>query len=145
METNRGRAVGDESDDGADRPEDQPTTENGAPRYPASRLRPRIESVAPEEVAPAPPLRDTTGRGTAFDPVLGVDVASDLGPEPARRSYGFGPGPVGQGPLNSMFGPRTFGGGKVQVWGCSPGCLVVSLLVSLFLTLFLNGFLSLLF
>ena len=37
-----------------------------------------------------------------------------------------------------MFKPRTFRGGRVQVYGCSPGCLVVSLALSLFLTLVIN-------
>lgn len=38
----------------------------------------------------------------------------------------------------SLFGPRKYGGGRVQVYGCSPGCLLVSLLLSLFLTLVVN-------
>ena len=46
---------------------------------------------------------------------------------------GYG-GPVSGDP----FGPRTFAGGRVRVYGCSPGCLLTSLLVSLFLTLLLN-------
>jgi hypothetical protein len=37
-----------------------------------------------------------------------------------------------------MFGPKTCRGGRVRVYGCSPGCLVVSLLVSLGLTILLN-------
>jgi hypothetical protein len=37
-----------------------------------------------------------------------------------------------------LFGPRDVAGGRVQVWGCSPGCLLVSLLVSIVLTLLLN-------
>src|SRR5215208_5998553 len=39
----------------------------------------------------------------------------------------------------SMFGPRTFGNGRVQVWGCSPGCLITSLIASVVLTLLLNA------
>lgn len=38
-----------------------------------------------------------------------------------------------------MFKPREYRGGRVKVYGCSPGCLVVSLAVSLVLTLALNG------
>jgi hypothetical protein len=34
--------------------------------------------------------------------------------------------------------PKRYRGGRVQVYGCSPGCLVVSLLLSLFLTLLVN-------
>ena len=41
-------------------------------------------------------------------------------------------------PSPSPFGPRSFGGGRVQVFGCSPGCLVMSLVVSVVLTLLLN-------
>ena len=41
-----------------------------------------------------------------------------------------------------LFGPRSFRGGRVQVYGCSPGCIilscVVSLVVSVLLTLLLN-------
>jgi hypothetical protein len=37
-----------------------------------------------------------------------------------------------------MFRPRTFRGGRVRVYGCSPGCLLVSLAVSLFLTIVIN-------
>ena len=38
-----------------------------------------------------------------------------------------------------MFEPKEFKGGRVKVYGCSPGCLVVSLLLSLLLTLAING------
>ena len=54
--------------------------------------------------------------------------------DPTRRSSPFGPGGIGP-----MFGPRSFGGGRIQVWGCSPGCLVVSLIASVVLTLLLNA------
>jgi hypothetical protein len=37
-----------------------------------------------------------------------------------------------------LFGPRDVAGGRVQVYGCSPGCLLVSLLVSIILTVLLN-------
>lgn len=40
--------------------------------------------------------------------------------------------------MRSLFGPRSAGGGRVQVWGCSPGCLLASLLVSIVLTVLLN-------
>jgi hypothetical protein len=38
-----------------------------------------------------------------------------------------------------MFKPREYRDGKVRVYGCSPGCLLVSLALSIFLTLALNG------
>jgi hypothetical protein len=37
------------------------------------------------------------------------------------------------------FAPRQSRGGRVQVYGCSPGCLAVSLGISLLLTLAVNG------
>lgn len=37
-----------------------------------------------------------------------------------------------------MFSPREYKGGRVKVYGCSPGCLLVSLLVSVGLTILLN-------
>ena len=41
--------------------------------------------------------------------------------------------------LGPMFGPRSFGNGRIQVWGCSPGCLIASLVASVVLTLLLNA------
>jgi hypothetical protein len=38
-----------------------------------------------------------------------------------------------------LFAPREYKGGRVKVYGCSPGCLAVSLGISLFLTLAVNG------
>ncbi len=37
-----------------------------------------------------------------------------------------------------LFGPARFGGGRVQVYGCSPGCLAASLIVSVILTILVN-------
>lgn len=37
-----------------------------------------------------------------------------------------------------MFSGRPFGGGRVRVYGCSPGCLLMSLLASIVLTIVLN-------
>jgi hypothetical protein len=37
-----------------------------------------------------------------------------------------------------MFRPRQYRGGRVQVYGCSPGCLLVSIALSVFLTVVLN-------
>jgi hypothetical protein len=35
-------------------------------------------------------------------------------------------------------GRRRLGGGRVQIFGCAPGCLVTSLLLSLALTIIVN-------
>ena len=43
-----------------------------------------------------------------------------------------------------MFRPRPTRFGRVQVYGCSPGCLLASLVVSILLTLAVNGCLRLL-
>jgi hypothetical protein len=37
-----------------------------------------------------------------------------------------------------MLRPRQSRGGRVQVYGCSPGCLAISIGISLFLTIVLN-------
>jgi hypothetical protein len=43
-----------------------------------------------------------------------------------------------------VFRPQRVGrNGRLQVYGCSPGCLLVSLVLSVFLTLALNGCLRL--
>lgn len=36
------------------------------------------------------------------------------------------------------FRPKMLGDGRVRVYGCSPGCLLVSLAVSVLLTVLLN-------
>ena len=38
-----------------------------------------------------------------------------------------------------MFKQRQYEDGRVRVYGCSPGCLLLSLAVSLVLTLLVNG------
>lgn len=43
-----------------------------------------------------------------------------------------------------MFKPRRYRDGRVEVYGCSPGCLLVSLALSVFLTLAVNGCIRLL-
>lgn len=45
--------------------------------------------------------------------------------------------------MKALFGSRSFRDGKVQVYGCSPGCLLLSLLVSVILTIILNVLLNL--
>ena len=55
-------------------------------------------------------------------------------PQPPMAPSSFGR--AGLGPL---FGPRSAGNGRIQVWGCSPGCLVASLVGSVVLTLLLNA------
>ena len=39
---------------------------------------------------------------------------------------------------NKLFGPRSYRDGQVKVFGCSPGCLLVSVAVSVALTIFVN-------
>lgn len=44
-----------------------------------------------------------------------------------------------------FFGPRNMAGGRVQVYGCSPGCILLMILVSLVLTVLLNLLLNVIF
>ncbi len=48
-----------------------------------------------------------------------------------------------QGHVLPVFKPKEYKGGRVKVYGCSPGCLLVSIGLSVFLTLALNGCLHL--
>jgi hypothetical protein len=43
----------------------------------------------------------------------------------------------------SVYRGGGYAGGRVRVYGCSPGCLLVSLLLSVILTLLLNLFIRL--
>lgn len=110
-----------------------------APAVPAAAVPPEVVVVQPEA---------TVGPG------LSRSDPGDLGDGPAaapRPDFGsggsgrrpFGSGSFGSGAAGSWFGPRTVGG--VQLWGCSPGCLIVSLVGSVILTLLLNGMLGLFF
>ena len=45
---------------------------------------------------------------------------------------------MSRNPLRTLFGPRSFGDGRVQVFGCAPGCLIASLFTSIVLTVLLN-------
>jgi hypothetical protein len=51
------------------------------------------------------------------------------------RSVDIGPPLMGS---NDLFNSRRSRDGRVRVYGCSPGCLLVSIVVSLALTIFLN-------
>ena len=42
----------------------------------------------------------------------------------------------------ALFGPIKLPGGRGEVYGCSPGCLLLSLAVSVILTILLNLILS---
>lgn len=37
-----------------------------------------------------------------------------------------------------LFGGRSYRGGRLRVYGCAPGCLVVSIVVSVLLTILVN-------
>lgn len=134
--------------DGPGRPEETPSAGEAAGsasssgpgrRFGAARLRPRIEvSRNPTPRRPATTLPSATvTRREPDGPAL--DDGGDL--LPAGDEGGFGRGqefPSGQGlPLGGE--PREFAGGRVRVYGCSPGCLALSLAVSLILSLLLSG------
>ena len=105
--------------------------------------------------------------GVAFDPILRVvSTAGDGGSERGKKAAeatavvndvavavrdrdgrlrhgGAGLGPILMG-RNDLFGSRPAGNGRVKVYGCSPGCLLISIAVSIALTIFLNVLIRLL-
>ena len=89
-------------------------------RYGATRVFPRIEVGRPREAQEESLTPENAGSAPG-DPSMGWEMA--------------GQGGGGGG----LFAPRTFGGDRVRLYGCSPGCLLVSVLVSLILTLLLNA------
>jgi hypothetical protein len=95
----------------------------------------------PPGPTPEPGDSGAPGRGRS-EPLI-PDVLEPGEAEYERRDYGdpFG-GRVDQ---NSPFGPRSFGGGRVQVYGCSPGCIIVSIVVSVVLSVLLTLLLNLIF
>jgi hypothetical protein len=110
------RETGGASEDG-NRPENQPLASESGRLGNPTRLVPR---QPPPEDEPLP----VTPRPAVFEEEL------EQQPPPSAFGHaGFGP----------MFGPRTFGNGRIQVWGCSPGCLIASFIASVLLTLLLNA------
>ena len=119
---------------------DTPRAGDGSPA-------PQPERDAPNRIGN--PTRLAPRRRPAPEPVdaepIGATPTPELvepGEEP-RWGGGFAPGSqggAGQG-FGPLFAPRSFGGGRVQLWGCSPGCLIVSIVGSLLLTLLLNALL----
>jgi hypothetical protein len=64
----------------------------------------------------------------------------------SQESFGAGHGYSSGTPSNrGFFGSRELGGGRVRVYGCSPGCLITSLLVSIVLSLVLTLLLNAIF
>lgn len=149
MDTNRDRGAAGADELEELRPEGG---DEAPPRFPATQVRRRVDPVAAEPVKPREPGPVASERGAGGAPGFGARPPLDddlvvepgsgpefgAGPGPGPGPGRFGGGPFGAGAFGSMFGPRSFGGGRVRVWGCSPGCLIVSLMVSLVLTLVLN-------
>jgi len=99
--------------------------------------RPGIQPLASETGRLGNPTRLVPRRPPAEDdPVTVIPrpavFEDELDPQPPPSAFG-------RAGLGSMFGPRTFRNGRIQVWGCSPGCLIASLIASLVLTLLLNA------
>jgi hypothetical protein len=40
--------------------------------------------------------------------------------------------------MKRFFGPTELRGGQVQVYGCSPGCILLSIVISIMLTIAIN-------
>ena len=111
------RGTGGAGDDG-NHPRIEPEASEPKRLGNPTRLVPR--QAPPEEADPV----SVTPRPAVFEDE----------PEPQPPPSGFG-----RSGLGPMFGPRSFGDGRIQVWGCSPGCLVASLIASVALTLLLNA------
>ena len=99
--------------------------------------------------------------GVAFDPILRVvSTAGDGGSERGKKAAdataiinsvavavrdrdgrvrhgrsGLGPILMGR---NDLLGSRPAGNERIKVYGCSPGCLLISIAASIVLTIFLN-------
>lgn len=117
------------------RPDDDQQQDDGASRrFGGARLRPRTPAPDAQtpEVIDADDPRDVGGLGG--EPQAPDAPFGGRGPFGGSRGGPFG----GSG---GMFGSRSFGGGRFQVVGCSPGCLGLSLIASIILTILLNAIL----
>lgn len=116
-QNSRGVQLGSGDEPGTERTSERPR------RFGATRVRPRIEVGRPKP--------EETQAGAPLTPEI---LEPGMGDGPRGGEFGA---PFGGG--SGPFGPRSFAGGRVRVYGCSPGCLIASLLVSLVLTLLLNA------
>jgi hypothetical protein len=100
-------------------------------RYNASKLVPRVEFGRPAET-PQPAAQQAPQE---------PDLVAPGGSDPFPADQWGGDGRLAGIPSNQrpLGGGREFAGGRVRVYGCSPGCLMISLAVSLILTLLLNA------
>jgi hypothetical protein len=98
--------------------------------------RPSIEPLAGSGERLGNPTRLVPREQAPEDPVdvIPYPAVFEDEVETARQLPVFG-----RGGLGPMSGPRSFGNGRIQVWGCSPGCLIASLIASVVLTLLLNA------
>ena len=71
------------------------------------------------------------------EPLAGEIIEPGSGGEYSGWQAG-GPFREPQGIGGWLFGPRSIAGGRVQLYGCSPGCIVLSLIVSLVLSILLS-------
>ncbi len=79
-------------------------------------------------------MREATMGSVPHSPPSGTDYGSMVWLCSARYRLGQG----WRSQMRSLFEPRSIGGGRGQVIGCSPGCLLISLLASIVLTVVLN-------
>jgi hypothetical protein len=126
----------------AGKPTEQPTEGPTVKRrYGAARIRPRTPGA--QLAAPSGQAGPAGGSPSApLTPDI-IGAEPDVSGSESEERYSGRPGgmPFGGARGGGLFGPRSFGGGRVQVFGCSPGCLIISLIVSVILTLLLNAIL----
>jgi hypothetical protein len=120
-----GRPDAQPADGSTGQPSDAPSVKR---RYGAARIRPRGQSQPP---APSP---ESPASAPLTPDVIGPESEDDYSNQPGGMPFGGGSG-------GGLFAPRSFGGGRIQVFGCSPGCLIISLIASVILTLLLNAIL----
>ena len=102
-------------------------------KFGAARVRPRVEFGAPKPSEyQAQPTQPLTPDVLDDRPDGGYSRPSGDSPFGGGSTFGGG---------NDPFAPRSFAGGRVRVYGCSPGCLGASVVISLILTLLLNALL----
>jgi hypothetical protein len=114
-----------------------PMTERGTDGVGEDGNHPRIQPEAHEPERLGNPTRLVPRQAPPEDDPLPVTpypavFEDELEPQPPAS-------PIGRAGLGPVSGPRSFGNGRIQVWGCSPGCLIASLVISVVLTLLLNA------
>jgi hypothetical protein len=99
----------------------------------------RVSAIEAKELPGMDQHPKDTGQGEGGEPRQAPLIPEVIDRRTGDDEQDWGAGAPFEGQVRGPFAPYTVGGGRVRVYGCSPGCLILVVVVSLILTLLLNA------